>query len=280
MIKILYIDQIQELESDIRPNILDYIRQRQMGNFETFENFSVMAFDWYDVAQRQRETHQVFIYCSVKDLFFLCEDAVMEHKVQKTMEEERGEAGENTSLLLYRFFARLLKNDQLYLDRVETEITDTEDEMLTGSRKEYIKKIIEYRKELLSLKSYYEQLDSIFDELSANDNSLLEADGIRRFHILSNRTDRCINEVQNLREYVSQMREAYQSTVDIQQNELMKLFTVITTIFLPLTLLVGWYGMNFPMPEFQWNYGYPALIVVSIIIVAILLYIFKKKKWL
>jgi magnesium transporter len=61
----------------------------------------------------------------------------------------------------------------------------------------------------------------------------------------------------------------------------MKLFTVITTVFLPLTLMVGWYGMNFDyMPELHWRYGYPALIVISVVVVVLCLILFKKRKLL
>ena len=84
----------------------------------------------------------------------------------------------------------------------------------------------------------------------------------------------------NLRDYVTQMREAYQAQVDIEQNQLMKFFTVITSLFLPLTLLVGWYGMNFSnMPELTWKYGYASIIVLSILICIGMIAWFKKKKW-
>ncbi len=77
------------------------------------------------------------------------------------------------------------------------------------------------------------------------------------------------------------MREAYQSQLSIQQNDLMKIFTVVTVVFLPLTLLAGWYGMNFTnMPELQWKYGYPAVIGVSAALVVWLIWYFKRKKWL
>ena len=137
------------------------------------------------------------------------------------------------------------------------------------------------RQELLRLKRYYEQLDSIFDELAENDNSLLGKQNPRRFANLGNRMERYLNAVQSLRESVAQLREAYQSQLSIQQNDLMKIFTVVTAVFLPLTLLVGWYGMNFVgMPELHWKYGYPAVILVSVGIVAALVIYFKKKKWL
>ena len=93
--------------------------------------------------------------------------------------------------------------------------------------------------------------------------------------------ERYLNAVQSLRESVAQLREAYQSQLSIQQNDLMKIFTVVTAVFLPLTLLAGWYGMNFAnMPQLQWKYGYPAVILVSVGIVAALVIYFKKKKWL
>ena len=60
----------------------------------------------------------------------------------------------------------------------------------------------------------------------------------------------------------------------------MKILTIVTTIFLPLTLVAGWYGMNFSnMPELSWKYGYPAVIVISLVIVMICLWIMKKKKF-
>ena len=60
----------------------------------------------------------------------------------------------------------------------------------------------------------------------------------------------------------------------------MKILTIVTTIFLPLTLVAGWYGMNFSnMPELSWKYGYPAVMVISLVIVMICLWTMKKKKF-
>lgn len=153
--------------------------------------------------------------------------------------------------------------------------------VLSGRKTSYLKDITVWRQELLRLKRYYEQLNFIFDEMTMNDNHLFSEDGIRRIMTLRNRTDRYLSAVKNLQEMVAQLREAYQSQLSIEQNDLMKIFTVVTVIFLPLSLLVGWYGMNFSyMPEIGWKYGYPAVILVSIAIAAVLIWKFKKKKWL
>ena len=78
-----------------------------------------------------------------------------------------------------------------------------------------------------------------------------------------------------------QIRDLYQSQLDKKQNRIMTLLTVITSIFMPLTLIAGWYGMNFKyMPELEYKAAYPVIIVISIAIVAVCLIFFKKKKWL
>lgn len=84
-----------------------------------------------------------------------------------------------------------------------------------------------------------------------------------------------------MREYAMQVQDVYQSEIEIRQNDVMKFLTVVTTIFLPLTLIVGWYGMNFRyMPELMWKYGYPMVGALSVTVAGGCLWFFKKKKFL
>lgn len=84
-----------------------------------------------------------------------------------------------------------------------------------------------------------------------------------------------------LSDYTMQLRDQYKAQLDIRQNRIMTILTVVTTIFMPLTLIVGWYGMNFQyMPELEWRWGYPVIIAVSLIIAIGCVLFFKKKKWL
>ncbi|NRT27609.1 Mg2+ and Co2+ transporter CorA [Clostridium beijerinckii] len=130
------------------------------------------------------------------------------------------------------------------------------------------------------MKRYYERLLNIAESIEENDNGLIDKKIIRYFRMFTNRINRLYQNVNNLRDYVTQVREAYQAQVDINQNQLMRLFTVVTTIFLPLTLIVGWYGMNFNMPEYGWSYGYPFVISISVSVVVLCGVWFKKNKWL
>ena len=113
-------------------------------------------------------------------------------------------------------------------------------------------------------------MEFLSDELAELDN---------RFSFVEKKFNRLLEFALHLQEYVEQVREAYQSQLDIEQNSIMKFFTVVTTIFLPLTLITGWYGMNMLIPEFQWKYGYLYVICLSFVVVLIMIGIFKKKKW-
>ena len=280
MRSVLSFRRMAEAQAYMDVRVLDYINEGQIESFESFEDFDIIAFDWYDVHSSRTENAQMLVYLDREDLFFFCEDEAAEEKAQAVFTEVNN-AEDSNELLLYHFFVRLLKGDMAHLDALEAEISDGESSILDKAKPADLDRIADWRRELLRLKRYYEQLDTIFDEMAANDNGLLTRAGIRRLVILGNRTDRYLSSVQNLRESVAQLREAYQSQLSIQQNDLMKIFTVVTAVFLPLSLLAGWYGMNFTyMPELRWQYGYPAVIAVSIAIAAGMLWYFKRKKWL
>lgn len=275
MKEVLYINQFEDYKEFMDPNVCQYICEEEISTFESFEHFNLFAFDWYDNLDPEADLSKILVYMDEEDLFVICEEerAYLKAKSLINQEQSNGKA-------IYQFFVGLIKNDMDYLEKFEQEVTDTEDDALVFSPKDYIKEIVAFRKELQQLKRYYEQLNAILDNLVANDNGLLSKDEVRQLAVLENRTERFHRSVLNIRDYITQMREAYQSQLDIEQNKIMKIFTLIAAIFLPLGLLVGWYGMNFEnMPEYTWRYGYPAIIGFSILLCIALLIGFKKKKW-
>ena len=100
------------------------------------------------------------------------------------------------------------------------------------------------------------------------------------FEILIRKITLYGHESEQIWEYISQIRDIYQQQLDVHQNIIMKFLTIVTTLFMPLTLIAGWYGMNFEyMPELTWKYGYPLVFILSCIIVIVLCVIFRKKNW-
>lgn len=181
--------------------------------------------------------------------------------------------------ILCELLRLLLREDSVFLERFEQLINTLEDEVLENSRQNFTKDIMFLRKQLTVLSRYYEQLLDIFDEIELNENGLLAPRSLRQLKIIDGKIGRLYSNVQHLRDYVTQVREAYQSEVDIRLNRTMKLLTVLTAIFLPLSLVAGWYGMNFDMPEYRSPFGYPILILVSVLLVAGTVAAFRKNKW-
>ena len=282
MQKLLSFNEAAEVLDNIdigvgRSNFLkEHLNSHKMASFELYSGFDLCSFNWYDISSHETDTSRIIIYLDYENFLVFCEDESDKKKLQCFMPTDI----KNNDKGFHHFLFSLLECDMDYLDDYEDIITDAEDAALSGHYRGYLEKIQEYRKELLRLKRYYTQLQVICDGLIDNENGIISEEEMMHFNILHNRVDRCYAAVLNLHDYVTQMREAYQAQIDIEQNELMKTFTLITALFLPLTLMVGWYGMNFThMPELNSPWGYPVFILVSILISVILLIYFKKKKW-
>lgn len=249
------------------------------SKFESYEGLDYISLKIPLINNVLKQSKKVSMFLQKNVLVFISDgNDIIEEVISKS---KTGEIkGLNLSKLLYAFFDKLTFEDTYHIEELEYEIAALEEGLITSKNDNYLKKIIMLRKKLLKLKRYYERLLNIAESIEENDNGLIDKKIIRYFRMFTNRINRLYQNVNNLRDYVTQVREAYQAQVDINQNQLMKLFTVVTTIFLPLTLIVGWYGMNFNMPEYGWSYGYPFVISISVSVVVLCGVWFKKNKWL
>ena len=227
---------------------------------------------------KQATYTRVCIYMHTNLLVFVCD---VPHPTAFLINRLCTESVETLGLshLLYSFLDRITADDTAELEAIEQQIWSLEEALMESPKQDYLHSIMQERQKLMYLKRYYEQLVDVAEALEDNENRLLSHASLRYFRILTNRCNRLYHAVLNLRDYATQVREAYQAQVDIGLNSLMKLFTVITAIFSPLTLIVGWYGMNLKMPEFGWQYGYPFVIVLSIAVVVVCVILFKRNKW-
>lgn len=164
----------------------------------------------------------------------------------------------------------------------EEEIAALEKEVIDKNvDKSFTAQLIEKKRELLRLRAFYEQLIDVTEVYVENENEILDEKSIRLFKLFRDKAVRYKENTDILRESVTHLWDAYQTSIDAGQNEIMKLFTVVTSVFLPMTVIVGWYGMNFKyMPEISSRFGYPYVIFLNIIVVFSLIFVFKRKKWI
>lgn len=267
--------QIQEYSEYIDQSVIDYIGDGQIETFESFDTYDFVAFDWYDLKNLSAPPAQIIVYLDADDIFYICENETSYNVAKKLF--ARGETNEQA---LYTFFCNLFKGSTAFLESLENEIAALDDEVSNRIREGQKEKITALRYNILKLHRYYDQLESIFECICDNDNGLVSQHSLPYFEILRLRSKKLVSQLASLREYIMQVRESYQAQIGIEQNNLMKVFTMVTSIFLPLTLIVGWYGMNVQMPEFKWKYGYPFVAALSAVVCIAWLIAFKKKKWL
>ena len=182
---------------------------------------------------------------------------------------------------LYDFLEQIVKRDRDLLEHYDKELDAMEGAISNEKGEMVSERVNEIRTEIRDLRVHYEQLLDFGQELEENENSFFKQDNLRYFRLFSNRIDRLRDSAVAISDHASQIRDIYKAHLDIKQNRIMTVLTIVTTIFMPLTLIAGWYGMNFRyMPELDSEWGYPIAITVSLLIVVGSLVFFKLKKWL
>lgn len=186
---------------------------------------------------------------------------------------------DNPTHILLQFMEQMIDDDVLYLSHIENEMEKIENEIIEDENKDIFAILTKYRQKLSELFAYYQQLIDISELFQSRTFSLFN-DNKHEWDKFTQRVVRLQNHVQLLRENTLQLRELYNSKQDSRQNKIMGILTIVTTFFLPLTLITGWYGMNFTnMPELKWRYGYPTVIIVALIIAISEFIYFKRKKF-
>ncbi len=137
------------------------------------------------------------------------------------------------------------------------------------------------RRELTILRKSVWPLREVVTVLERSDSSLIQKSTRPYLRELYDHAVQVMDSVETYRDMVVGLLDVYLSSVSNRLNEVMKVLTIIATIFIPLTFIVGVYGMNFKyMPELNSPYGYPAIWLVIVLVAGLMIYFFKKKKWL
>lgn len=166
-------------------------------------------------------------------------------------------------------------------DRIEVRIEKLEEDILMHTKKSHLSEIIGLRSEILWLKKMLGPQKEVINTLNKKDLRLINDQLQKYFSDIYENAVKISETFETYRDLMGNLREAYQSSIANRANEIMRVFTAITTIFMPLTVITGIYGMNFKhMPELESPYGYYGVLAVMVTLGCGMLYVFRKKDWL
>ncbi len=183
--------------------------------------------------------------------------------------------------LAYALLDSIVDNYFIVLEKLGEKIEYLEEELVTNPTRATLQSIHNLKREMIFLRRSVWPLREVISGLERGESPLIN-DTTRIFlRDLYDHTVQVIDTVETFRDMLSGMLDIYLSSISNKMNEVMKVLTIIATIFIPLTFIVGVYGMNFKyMPEIEWRWGYPLILLLMAGIAVFMLFYFRRKKWL
>lgn len=221
---------------------------------------------------------RISFYINAEHIVLIDDDNFSAELIERVIRKKTHE-GDTKERFLYNYFTEFISHDLSVLVQYEKDMTRLEEDVLNGFTHDFHSRMTPFRKELTALRTYYDELTDLGKALEEDENDFFDKKYTKYFGTVSDRADRLMNRTEHLLNLSQQISDIYQSGIDAKQNANMQYITIVSTIFLPLTLITSWYGMNFQnMPELE--KGYPYVIVLSIVVLIICVIIFKRKKFL
>lgn len=179
---------------------------------------------------------------------------------------------------LKHFISFLVTSHTKIFDQIKNSTSKIEDAINKNKiSDEKLRTISINRHKALNLYTSYERLLDIIEVLVENENEIFDENDIKHLKSLAYRIERYSANISYLSDYISNVKDSYDSKMDLSMNSTMKFLTIVTTIFTPITVLTGWYGMNFEnMPELSWEFGYLYIIGLSLLSLILCYMLFKK----
>lgn len=271
---------------EIHPLVLEDIMDvQQRPKFEEYENGFYITFRNYrfDIDSRKIIPEQISVFGGSHFVFSFQEDEEeLFTEVVARLESARGKIrSRSTDYLIYALLDRTVDGYFFVLDQIGEVIEDLEEEILSDVTRETKAKIHDLKRELLVLRRSISPLREAIANFIKSD-SLFIAETTDVF--LRDLYDHCIQAfdlLETSRDNLTSLQDLYISELSFKSNAIMQVLTIVATIFIPLTFLVGVYGMNFDhLPELHFRYSYYILWGIMVVIAIIMLSYFRRKRWL
>ena len=271
---------------NLHPLLLeDVANTQQRPKIEEYENilFIVVKMLSYESKTKSIEIEQVSLVLGPNFLISFQED-IEGDLFDKLRQQIRGNKQKITSsgadYLLYAMLDILIDHYFVMLEKIGEEMDEMEDFLIETRSNDIMKNIYRLKRELIMLRKNLWPMREMLGVLERTEFTLLAKSSHFYFRDIYDHAIQAIETIEMYRDMLTGMMEIYLSTASNRLNSIMKVLTTISTIFIPLTFIVGVYGMNFDfMPELHWKYGYLYVWIFMVASVGFMVYFFKRKEW-
>jgi magnesium transporter len=183
--------------------------------------------------------------------------------------------------LAYSLIDLVVDNYFVELEKFGDQMESLEDEVVANPSPRTLRDVHQFKNDMIMLRKSLWPLREVIARLERRESPLISESLGNYFRDVYDHTIIAIDTVETYRDILSGMLDIYLSSMSNRLNEIMKVLTIIATVFMPLTFITSLYGMNFKnMPELQWEYGYFGVITVIVVVAVVMLMYFKRKAWI
>jgi len=285
------IDEIPIIEKigkayDLHPLILeDIVTAGQRPKFDMYDKcaYVVLKMLTYSYANQVVESEQVSIVFGANFVLSFQEKiGDIFNPIRDRIRSGKGKIRKmGADYLAYSLIDAIVDSYFGILEKVGERIENLEDELIERPTDDTLRQIHSLKREMMSLRRSIWPLRELINTMQRDESALIGSQTRVYLRDVYDHTIQIIDTIESFRDMVAGMLEIYLSSVSNRMNAVMKVLTIIATIFIPLTFVSGVYGMNFKyMPGLESRWGYPAIVLVMLGIVAVMLTFFRRKKWL
>lgn len=263
----------------------DIVNTFQRPKMEDFGSYVFIVFKMltYPAETQKLEIEQVSLILG--DNFVLSFQESVGDLFDSVRERIRGGKGRIRTLgadyLMYSLIDAVVDGYFAILENFGDTIEELEEKVVRHPEPQTLRSLYSFKKEILFLRKAVWPMREVISALLRRDSALVTAPIVVYFRDVYDHTVQVIDNVETFRDMLSGLLDIYMSSVSNRLNEVMKILTVFSAIFMPLTFIAGVYGMNFRfMPELRWKYGYLFALLLMLGVVGMMLAFFRRRKWI
>lgn len=272
-------------EFDLHPLVVeDVLNTDQRPKMEDYDGYVyvVLRMLRYDSGQQQIHSEQLSLILGRNFVLSLQESpGDVFDGVRERLRSGRRVRSMHADYLAYSLLDAVVDHYFVLLEKLGDQVEALEDELIMKPVPATLGRIHHFKREMLMLRKSVWPLREVLSRLSRDENPLISSDTRLFLRDVYDHTVHVLDTIETIRELLVGMLDLYLSSVSNRMNEVMKMLTVIATLFMPLTFIAGVYGMNFVfMPELHWPWAYPAVLVSMLLIALGLVVFFRRRHWL